>query len=75
MNLTTQKQITMNTLQQIEDLRNQLDLLYSKMPKTFFQQKIRDKAAFEISKQLEQLENSQSYAENILYWESHELRF
>jgi hypothetical protein len=65
----------MNTLQQISELKNQLDSLYSEMPQTFFQQKMRDKAAFEISKQLEKLENSQSYAENILHWELHELRF
>ena len=65
----------MNTLQQIADLKNQLDSLYSEMPQTFFQQKMRDKAAFEICKQLEQLENPQSYSENILHWESHEFRF
>ena len=64
----------MNT-QKITDLRNELDAIYSEMPQTFFQQKMRDKAAFEISKQLEQLENPKSYAENILHWESHELIF
>lgn len=65
----------MNFSQQIADLKNQLELLYSEMPQTFFQQKMRDKAAFEISKKLEKLENPQSYAENSLHWESHELRF
>ena len=65
----------MNTLQRIQELRNQLDVIFSVMPQTFFQQKMRDKAAFEISKQLEQLENPKSYAENIIHWESHELRF
>jgi hypothetical protein len=65
----------MNNLEKIADLKKQLELVYLKMPQTFFQQKMRDKAAFEISKQLEELENPQSYADNFLHWESHELRF
>ena len=65
----------MNTLQQIADLRSQLDSLYLEMPQTFFQQKMRDKAAFEISKQLEKLENPTLYAENKMHWELHELKF
>ena len=65
----------MNTTEQIKDLKNQLDSLYSVMVETHYQQKLRDKAAFEISKQLEKLQNPISYAENSNFWDLHELRF
>lgn len=65
----------MNTLQQIADLKNQLELVCSEMPQTFYEQKMRNKVAFEISKQIEQLENPTLYAENANHWEAHELRF
>jgi len=65
----------MNTTQRISDLKKQLEAIYSVMPKTFRQQQLRDKAAFEISKQLEKLENPISYAQNNNFWDLHELRF
>lgn len=65
----------MNIEQKIADLKNQLDDIYSVMPETFWQQQLRDKAAFEITKQLEKLENPIFYAQNSNFWDLHELRF
>lgn len=61
--------------QRIKQLNDQLELIYLEMPKTFYQQRMRDKAVFEISKELEILENPNSYIENIGFWEGHEIRF
>jgi hypothetical protein len=63
----------MNTNIRLTELRKQLAEIYSVMPETFFQQKQRDKSAFLISKEIEQLENPESYAENINHWDNHEI--
>lgn len=65
----------MNTEQKIQELRNQLDEVYSVMVETYYQQRQRDKAAFLICRELEKLENPISYKENKLHWEGHELTF
>jgi len=65
----------MNTQQRIQELRNQLDLIYSEMPMNFFDQNQRDKTAFLITMELEKLENPSSYEENANHWEGYEIRF
>lgn len=65
----------MSKQEQIKDLKDQLDRLYSEMPETFFQLEQRNKTAFLITMQLEKLENPESYHQNINYWENYELRF
>jgi CTP:phosphocholine cytidylyltransferase-like protein len=63
----------MNTQNRLRELKIQLEEIYSVMPETFFQQKQRDKSAFLISKEIEQLENPESYAENSNHWDNHEI--
>ena len=65
----------MSKQEQIKDLKDQLDRLYSEMPETFFQLEQRNKTAFLITMQLEKLENPESYYQNINHWENYELRF
>ena len=68
-----------NTIQseisnQIKHLKNQLDSIYLEMPSSFFQMEQRNKSAFIITKQIEKLENPNSYNENINHWDNHEIR-
>jgi hypothetical protein len=65
----------MNTQNRLSELRNQLDEIYAIMPETFWQQKQRDKSAFLISREIEQLENPESYAQNSNHWDNHEIHF
>ena len=64
----------MNTQNRLSELRNQLEEIYAVMPETFFQQQQRDKSAFLISKEIEKLENPESYAQNSNHWDNHEIR-
>lgn len=74
-NSETQNTHKMNTQSKIADLKKQLDLIYSEMPETFFQQQQRDKSAFLITRELEMLENPEDYATNQNHWEGYEIRF
>ena len=65
----------MNTQDTLLELKNQLDEIYAVMPETFFQQQQRDKSAFLITREIEKLENPESYAQNSNHWDKHELRF
>ena len=72
MELTTAKPENMKKLQ---ELKSELDEVYSIMPQTFEDQKNRDKAAFELSREIELLENPGDYKSNKNHWDNHELRF
>ena len=65
----------MSKQEQIKDLKDQLDQLYSEMPQSFIELEQRNKTAFLISMQLEKLENPESYYQNISHWENYEFRF
>ena len=65
----------MNTQNTLLELKNQLAEIYAVMPETFFQQQQRDKSAFLITREIEKLENPESYAQNSNHWDKHELRF
>ena len=58
----------------LENLKHQLELIYSEMPQTQFQLEQRNKSAFLICREIEKLENPKSYKENIDHWEKHEIR-
>ena len=58
----------------LENLKNQLELIYAEMPQTQFQLEQRNKSAFLICKEIEKLENPKLYKENINHWEKHEIR-
>jgi len=58
----------------LEQLKQQLDNVYSEMPTTFFEQQQRDKSAFLIFREIEKLENPKSYQENKAHWDNHEIR-
>lgn len=59
----------------LTELKLQLEAIYSEMPITFYQMANRDKSAFLITREIEQLENPTAYAENEKHWDGHELRF
>ena len=67
--MTNQEKIS-----KIKDLKNQLDSIYLEMPSSFFQMEQRNKSAFIITKEIEKLENPNSYNENINHWDNHEIR-
>lgn len=60
--------------QQLADLKNQLESLYAEMPQTHFEMEQRNKSAFLISREIEKLENPQSYEANKNHWDGHEIR-
>lgn len=66
--MTTQQQSELNAL------RAQLDAIYSEMPQTYFEMGQRDKSAFLISREIEKIENPESYERNKSHWEDHEIR-
>jgi hypothetical protein len=68
------KQIKMTTQHRIQQLKNELDALYSEMPTSFFQMEQRNKSAFIICKEIEKLENPIAYQENSNFWDNHEIR-
>ena len=72
--LNKQKLAKMENLKRIKELEAQLDALYSEMPQTHFQLNQRNKSAFLIAKELEQLKDPKSYQENKNHWEGHEIR-
>jgi hypothetical protein len=59
----------------LQTLKAQLEDLYNEMPRNHFEQSQRDKSAFLISREIERLENPESYEENKSHWEKHEIRF
>jgi len=67
--MTNQEKIS-----KIKDLKNQLDSIYLEMPSSFFQMEQRNKSAFIITKEIEKLENPNSYNENINHWDNHEIK-
>ena len=64
----------MTTQGRIQQLKNQLDAIYSEIPMTFFDIEQRNKSAFIICKEIEKLENPIAYEENKLFWDNHEIR-
>lgn len=64
----------MNTQQKIAYLKKMLDEIYSTMPETFYQQEQRNKSAFLITREIEKLENPESYQLNSNHWDGHEIR-
>ena len=58
----------------LQELKNQLEAIYSEMPTTFFKMQQRDKSAFLISREIEKLENPKIYRENKNHWDGHEIR-
>jgi hypothetical protein len=58
----------------LEKLKAQLEAVYSKMPRTHFEMQQRDKSAFLICREIEQLENPAGYEENKNHWDGHEIR-
>lgn len=58
----------------LETLKDQLEAVYSKMPRTHFEMEQRDKSAFLISREIEKLENPTGYEENKNHWDNHEIR-
>ena len=58
----------------LQELKSQFDDLYAEMPTSFFAQQQRDKSAFLISREIERLENPESYAQNSKHWEGYEMR-
>ncbi len=62
-------------MDKLQELKKELEDLYSEMPQTFQQQKDRDRSAFVISREIEKLENPVAYEQNKAHWEGHELRF
>lgn len=64
----------MNTQQKIADLKKMLHEIYSTMPETFFQQEQRNKSAFLITREIEKLENPESYQLNSNFWDGYEIR-
>ena len=67
-------QIT-KTMKNLAQLKNRRFELETTMVNTFTQQKARNREMFEISKEIEKLENPNAYAENKNHWENHEVRF
>jgi hypothetical protein len=65
----------MTTEKKLAELKNQLEMIYSEMPQSFFQLEQRNKSAFLINREIEKIENPRSYNENKNFWEGHELRF
>ena len=68
------KPIKMTTQHRIQQLKNELDAIYSEMPTSFFQMEQRNKSAFIICKEIEKLENPIAYQENSNFWDNHEIR-
>lgn len=59
----------------IEELKERLFELETTMVHTFRQQSDRNREMFELSAELEKLENPESYEHNKAFWEEHETRF
>jgi len=58
----------------LQELKSQLDALYAEMPTTLFEMQQRDKSSFLISREIERLENPESYAQNSKHWDNYEMR-
>ncbi len=61
--------------EKITKLKERMFELETTIVHTFQQQKDRNREMFEISRELEQLENHESYEANKNHWEGHENRF
>ena len=59
----------------LADLKNRLFELETTMVNSYSQQCDRNREMFEISAQIEKIENPKSYDENRNHWELHENRF
>ena len=59
----------------LSELKSRLFDLESTMVYTFAQQRDRNREMFEISMEIERLENPESYQQNIRHWQGHENRF
>ena len=57
------------------ELKNRLFELETTMVHTFNQQKDRNREMFNISREIEKIENPKAYKENALHWDGHENRF
>jgi hypothetical protein len=60
--------------ERIKQLKKELEELDSKMVRTFTEQRNRNRVLFEICKELEELENPESYEANRDHWDGHEIR-
>ena len=56
-------------------LKGRLFELETTMVETFQEQKDRNAEMFQLSAQIEQIENTESYSRNKNHWEGHEMRF
>lgn len=58
----------------LQELKNQLENIFSEMPQTHFQLEQRNKSAFLISREIEKIENPKGYELNKNHFEGYELR-
>ena len=56
-------------------LKARQEEILNTMVNTFQEQKDRDRELFLIAREIEMLENPESYEENKTHWEDHEIRF
>ena len=59
----------------LAELKSRQEELETTMVNTFQQQKDRNRELFLISREIEKLEDPESYGENKSHWEGHEIRF
>jgi len=59
----------------LSELKDRLFELEATMVNTFQEQADRNREMFVISREIEKLEDPQSYEENKNHWDNHELRF
>lgn len=58
----------------LAELKKQLDEVWALMPQNFREQTAKYKVIFEISREIEMIENPKAYQENLNHWEGHEYR-
>ena len=55
-------------MNRLDELKNELDNIMHSMPQSYEEQRIRNQQAFELSREIEKLENPQDFQKNIKHW-------
>lgn len=59
----------------IAEIKARIEELETTMVQTFSQQRARNLELFQLSRELEELENPESYERNKAHWDGHQIRF